>query len=1011
MPRVEFFRNDLSIRIRRDVPETSNLRLEYQTLSGKRWIQITDLTSVQSGTRLDPPAPALEDWNATTYTFGLLVKRACLDIQDADLTALPWETVFSHLGPVVRASLVKPVLGIEPLKLPLRIVQVGSWQPLSLARVVYSLFGKRTQAEIHNAVHVRTVAELSVLPTRVASQEPTSDVLHFVPGVLDAGEKLLSSADPEAVGTLAWLSRCCFVRQTRLVFIACDHDKAAWFMKLGQALTDCGGPAVVVESLPVDERHNFWRGFYSDLVHDFPFDAILDRLLRWSTLGGGLVSLDKSSPRAICLFAGAGREDEMRVSSIGLRVMSIPISTRAVRSLPKLRKGLNELRKNWNTYTFEFHESDGLLPLSGTISRLRSVARRAARVRLPPVRSAPARFVNAAFFADRGSGDPEEIAQKGARLDWGEIVHLGVDIGPRNPRIVVAGAAPLDEEVFRWKPQMKGVWVEIGITGIDFEVIGSAVREVWLPREGASERIYFPAIPRGSHGIARLRVCLYYKSNIVQSFRVAALTKVPRLRLDAIASRKKLAASLGLTPNQVGNAGYMAQLEYSTSSVADLVQRVKASSDARVSIVANNWDSDTVITIKAPGVHEARVLVDADIPDDVQNLRDLLFAISIRKFVDNTIGYAFGTADEPNGGTLEQLSEKLTKLAELGWPLFDKLLLQKERANLLQILAANDKFPIHVAQVLRDRVIPWALLYDRLYDPKARDAAGKPAGLGFCGAALPDAQGNLPVKECFGKGCLLEGHPQTCHQDGQGRTLLPETVVCPLHFWGFRYSIEIPPQQVAPGADGVPMCEQIAVTGKAKVAVGVNCTLSLYDDHIKELAGAKTKTPADWRNPGEYDRGKILKMLEDSELAAIYFYCHAGGSPKDGARLVFQGPQKGDAKEEIKPADLTGDEWRLRPLVFLNGCNTAGYSPRALSRFFQKLVDDRAAAGVVGTEITVREQLACEMAKRFFLSFLNGMAAGPALLSARRALLAKNNPLGLAYTLYASAGLSLKTAN
>jgi hypothetical protein len=74
-------------------------------------------------------------------------------------------------------------------------------------------------------------------------------------------------------------------------------------------------------------------------------------------------------------------------------------------------------------------------------------------------------------------------------------------------------------------------------------------------------------------------------------------------------------------------------------------------------------------------------------------------------------------------------------------------------------------------------------------------------------------------------------------------------------------------------------------------------------------------------------------------------------------------------------------------------------------------VDDRAAAGVIGTEITVREQLACEMAQRFFLSFLDGIPAGSALLKARRALLAKNNPLGLAYTLYASAGLSLEIAD
>lgn len=1007
MPRVEFDRNDLSVRV---WTENANLKIEYQTRSGKVWTQTTTVRAVQSGTRLTVPADAIREWNSTVSVLGLPLKRVCIDLQDAELAALPWEAVFAQLGPVVRVSLVKPVLGIEPLKLPLRIAQIGPAQPLSLPKLVYGLFGRRTQAEIHKAVQVRTLATLSVLKAGYHNEDPTTDVLHFAPGQLDAGDRLLSSADPDAVGTLAWLSRCCFVRQARLVFIACEKDKAVWFMKLARALIDCGGPAVVVESLVGEERQKFWRGFYSDLIHDFPFDAILDRVFQWSYQGSGIGSLQLVSRDRICLFAGAGREDEMRVSSIGLRVMSIPPTIRLVRTLPKLKLQLNDFRKDWNTYAFEFHESDGLLPLSARMSRLRSAMRTAPKTVVRTKKTAAARFVNTGFFADRKGGEPEEIPQNGATFKAGEMVQLGVDIGPRNLNVFVSGAESLNEEVFRWKPQMKGLWVEIGITGIDFDVIGNPVRESWLPRDGASERVYFPVIPRSANGVSRLRVCLYYKSEIVQSFRVAAITQVTGSKLSLAALRKKLAMSLGLKPGEIGEAGFMPQLEYSTCSVGDLSQRKQAPSGAHVSIIANDWDSDTVITVKAPGLHQAKVLVDSDITQDVQRLRNLLLALSTRTFSDDSVGYAFGSPGEPNGGTLEQLTETLTQLAGQGWPLFDKLLLQKERKELLNVLASNNEAPIHVAHMLRDRVIPWAVLYDRCYNPEATDAEGKLAGRGFCGAALPGLDGKLRAKECFGNGCVLAGYPQKRSTDGEGRTLLPETVVCPLHFWGFQYSIEIPPQQVPPGKDGIPLCESISFRGKARVAVGVNCTLSLYDDHVRELATTSTKTPAEWHDPGEYDRRKIIKMLEDPDLAAIYFYCHAAGSAEDPARLIFQGPNEGDPKVEIKPADLAGDEWPRRPLVFLNGCNTAGYSPRALSRFFQKFIDDRAAAGVIGTEITVREQLACEMAKRFFVSFLNGMSAGPALLNARRVLLAKNNPLGLIYTLYASAGLKLESA-
>jgi hypothetical protein len=96
--------------------------------------------------------------------------------------------------------------------------------------------------------------------------------------------------------------------------------------------------------------------------------------------------------------------------------------------------------------------------------------------------------------------------------------------------------------------------------------------------------------------------------------------------------------------------------------------------------------------------------------------------------------------------------------------------------------------------------------------------------------------------------------------------------------------------------------------------------------------------------------------------------------------------------------------------VFLNGCGTLGFSPDALSPFIQKLVEDLGAAGVIGTEITVWEELATEVAQLFLEKFLDPecAGAGDALLDVRRSLLAKKNPLGLVYTLYAPAHLKLK---
>lgn len=72
-----------------------------------------------------------------------------------------------------------------------------------------------------------------------------------------------------------------------------------------------------------------------------------------------------------------------------------------------------------------------------------------------------------------------------------------------------------------------------------------------------------------------------------------------------------------------------------------------------------------------------------------------------------------------------------------------------------------------------------------------------------------------------------------------------------------------------------------------------------------------------------------------------------------------------------------------------------------------RLVDGRGAAGVLDTEIPVPEVPAGEVACAFISRFVMGTPAGKALLETRWDLLAKKNPLGLVYTLYAPAELAL----
>ena len=87
-----------------------------------------------------------------------------------------------------------------------------------------------------------------------------------------------------------------------------------------------------------------------------------------------------------------------------------------------------------------------------------------------------------------------------------------------------------------------------------------------------------------------------------------------------------------------------------------------------------------------------------------------------------------------------------------------------------------------------------------------------------------------------------------------------------------------------------------------------------------------------------------------------------------------------------------------RPIVFLNGCRTAELSPEVAIDFVSFFVEDAWARGVLGTEITVFEELARAFAEECLRRFLVlREPIGEAVRGARLRLLQDRNPLGLAY--------------
>ena len=607
------------------------------------------------------------------------------------------------------------------------------------------------------------------------------------------------------------------------------------------------------------------------------------------------------------------------------------------------------------------------------------------------------RFVNPSLWEEVAGATPRRIPAKGARLRVGETYHLGVRIGPEEEDDApVVGARHLVEELFFDRPQQSGRWIEVGVTGLDFEVLGDPVQELWLPREEPTALLRFAVRPLRA-GVSRLRFCIYRGQDVVQSFRLAALTTPADGAAKGGAGL--LAGALGLRRGDVGSAGWLARLEYSlTADAASPPERPGRA----VSIVANDLDGETVVTLKAEDTYFVRTV--SDVSFLVQKARDALDEIAtLRPEGEKKPAYAFGRAGGgPNAGDDAQLREALTTLAQAGWELYTQLVPGAERERLKGTLNAPGQV-IHVAHVLLKKVVPWSLLYDAEFDRSGAEA---------CLAALPGSDGSPGATACgTHPGCLL--HRERAARGGP--PLAEKRVACPLHLWGFKHQVEIPLQQVPPGGKARQVAERVLSERPVQLVAGLNERLSQARTHlaaleklVEELGGA-----ADWRVK-EFERDAILDRLAgESELDVIYLYCHARGGRADPRRryacLEFR-----DAAG--KPGQITsgnlaqGSYWTHHPLVVLNGCGTVAFSPDALSDFLPVLVQDRGAAGLLGTEISVWEALAGEFAYEFLRAFLGGASAGKALLAARHALLAQRNPLGLAYTLYADADLQLQGA-
>jgi CHAT domain-containing protein len=555
---------------------------------------------------------------------------------------------------------------------------------------------------------------------------------------------------------------------------------------------------------------------------------------------------------------------------------------------------------------------------------------------------------------------------------------LPVDLLPANARLVVVLFVP--DGQFQIEPGDNLGEMELERGGTTRVVLQAARRQLGERSHSFPRRLLFPLRAPTVAGDCRLRCNIYCQGVLVQArlieVHVGGTKRSSRVdyaltvRLDPgrLATLPEHRFSIQMDRRPGGNHEFFVfggdQSAAFRDSVEISAQKVGATLEiARAAFCRASWGDEDEWAPAKQYRYDGR--------PDLERLRQDLAVLAIA-------GYR----------VYDELANQLAGGHKSKVPEFEKLV---RRPGLVQISAAESV----------GMVLPAAIIYDYRLIVQLKPAAE----FGLC----------AEFEKAFRAGVRYE--QTVCAQGRCPSNGLP-TTVCPSGFWGFRHALGLPVSEGTDGRDRNATFESRVEYGDAPVIViGVSRSpdLPLTLPHTNELKKLRSEWgPSTWLVQDRLD--SLLEVLRSKAPHIVYLYCHGSGRQAGTAEIPMlffgENPQNAKPGEWLERSMLRGAiEWtRPRPLVFLNGCHTTKLDAHTTLDFVTGFVQNSNACGVVGTEITVFEPLACEFAKQFLTRFLSGAPVGYAVRDARRDLLQQGNPLGLVYTPFVLGGTRLVKA-
>jgi hypothetical protein len=494
-----------------------------------------------------------------------------------------------------------------------------------------------------------------------------------------------------------------------------------------------------------------------------------------------------------------------------------------------------------------------------------------------------------------------------------------------------------------------------GAEPVDVPPMGTAGRRV-------PHRLYFPLATPTTIGIHRLRCNVYFRGVLVQS--------------------RVISASVGAAV--AGRPALQSVLDYSLARLLTSRELAPIRQHSLSMMLNDNGD----------GTHQFRFLADSDAaPPIVENasfgeteLADVIEKArrALRRaswgteelYRDRVDSYRYRPGANPS------LADDLVALMDRGLRIYDALVNRLAGgADAADALRERMRKPGRVEIKSHGRpaeFVPASLFYDYVAVQPFRKLRLCPqfeADRLVPGLSLEDAA-------CFMGSCPSREAPD---------------LVCPSGFWGFRHRLGMPvmlrPQEPPP--------VESLFDDRPTLGMAIFPTLDLVAEHRAKIAAA---VPG-WEIAVANTLEETLDLI-GTRPHVTYFYCHGGSGPEGPFLRV--GSRSEPGLERVLLRNANRERMKApRTLVVINGCRTAALEPEQAMELVTAFVQNVGAMGVIGTEVTIFEELATVFGARLLARLRDGVEVGEAVRRTRLSLLKDGNPLGLVYLPFVAADARL----